>query len=69
MNDLLNIKNNFPLNDEEYRIFLDWLMCADPFPGTDAENAVMVELASVLALQRGYADWIEAYHRHDKTNK
>lgn len=54
--------------DSEYRFFLDWLMCSDPWPISDSplSEAAMKGIANREAKARGYADWITAYHRFEK---
>ena len=47
----------------EFRAFLDLLMCADPYP-VDSGDAAVKGYANQLAVDRGYTDWIDAYHRH-----
>lgn len=52
------------MNDEEYAAFLRLLMCSDPWPVDDAGTLVTLNgLANKEAVRRGYADWIDAYHR------
>lgn len=47
----------------EYRAFLDFLMCSDPYPLDDGEEAVK-GYANRQAVELGYSDWIDAYHNH-----
>lgn len=55
-----------PMTQEQYLAFLDLLMCSDPWPisGEDGERAhtLLVEFADAQARERGYRDWIMAYH-------
>lgn len=56
------------MSDEEFRAFLDLLMASDPWPmgeGTEAEQAyvVLVDLADRESRNRGYGNWIEAFHQ------
>lgn len=58
------------MNDIEYRVFLDLMMCSDPWPVDDGvgmlnTNSLMNDVANRLAVDRGYASWIEAYHEHE----
>jgi hypothetical protein len=57
------------MNDMEFRAFLDLMMCSDPWPvAIDSEpfdtHQQMIDVANRLALDRGYSDWIDAYHSH-----
>lgn len=52
------------MNDDQFRVFLDLLMVSDPWPleyGHEALN----ELADEQSRERGYCDWIEAYHKFE----
>lgn len=54
------------MTDLEFRYFLDLLMCADPWPvegDNAASEATLKNFADEQARQRGYAGWIDAYHR------
>ena len=58
------------MNNMEYRAFLDLMMCCDPWPvATDSQafdtHQQMLDVANRLATDRGYSDWIDAYHRHE----
>lgn len=48
----------------EFRAFLDLLMCSDPYPVDSGEDAVK-GYANRQAVERGFADWIDAYHKHE----
>ena len=52
------------MTDEEFRAFLDLLMCSDPWPSRHraATEAVLGTLADREAAVRGYDSWIAAYH-------
>lgn len=57
------------MNSFEYRIFLDLLMCSDPWPihdglGGEYGQDVMTSLANRVGVDYGYSDWIDAYHKH-----
>ena len=48
----------------EFRFFLNLLMCADPWPvpnDPEGEDSLK-DMADRFARERGYANWIEAYH-------
>lgn len=49
------------MNKQEYRAFLDLLMCSDPYPC--AGQDYLLDLAQRTAVEYGYSDWIEAYHK------
>jgi hypothetical protein len=51
------------MDDREFRGFLDLLMCSDPWPMGDFE-ATLKGLADRMACERGYDNWIDAYHQH-----
>jgi len=49
----------------EFRAFLDLLMCCDPWPCDGASNQdTIIFYANHAAVERGYSDWIDAYHNH-----
>lgn len=49
------------MNNEEFREVLAWRMCSDPFP--ESVNAQVVEdWLDRESRERGYPDWIVAYH-------
>jgi hypothetical protein len=61
------------MNDEQFRAFLDLIMCSDPWPvfdywgaRDDKSLALLRNLATDLARKRGYADWIDAHRYHMK---
>ena len=57
---------------QEFRAFLDLLMCSDPWPVKPDHNDTQTVLglfADAEAKRHGYPDWIEAFHRlpyHDE---
>jgi hypothetical protein len=53
------------MNDLEFRAFLNLLMCSDPWPTDALEQTLMIDVADRLAYDRGYTDWITAYHSLD----
>lgn len=58
------------MDDNEYRAFLDLMMRLDPYPvpnGIEGEK-LLLNFASNEAVKRGYSGWIEAYHKHNRTN-
>lgn len=50
------------MNDKEFRSFLNLMMCADPFSCAEGW-ATLKSLLNRESVNRGYYDWIEAYHR------
>lgn len=58
------------MNDQEYRCFLDLMMCSDPWPVTDTGagdgQLPLVLFAHAEAVKRGYESWIVAYHEFHK---
>lgn len=54
------------MTDIEYRAFLDLFMCSDPWPisGDDGQfaHSTLENLANNEALNRGYDDWVVAFH-------
>lgn len=52
------------MTDAQYRAFLDLLMCCDPWSVDPPEGSqyILEEYANEQAEQRGYANWIVAYH-------
>jgi hypothetical protein len=52
------------MNNQEFRAFLDLLMCSDPWPvGDDGESQrIMKNWANDQARLRGYKDWVDAWH-------
>lgn len=53
------------MDSYEFRSFLDLLMCCDPWPCEDGHNEDNVKsAANRMAQERGYLDWIDAYHTH-----
>jgi hypothetical protein len=51
-----------PLTTEQFRIALNWFMCADPWTGTDEEHAAIEALLNKEAVARGHDDWVKACH-------
>jgi hypothetical protein len=47
----------------EFRIFLDLLMCCDPWPMEYGQEN-MTLYADRLSRNWGFTDWIHAYHGH-----
>jgi len=50
------------MNYQELQAFLALMMVSDPWPLSDVEHAVLEQYADESAKERGYANWIEAYH-------
>jgi len=40
-------------------------MASDPFPTDPASETVIVDMLDEEAQERGYDDWVEAYHKLD----
>ena len=51
-----------PITYKEFGSILDWFMCSDPFPTDDVE--VVRKCIDRMAVDFGYSDWVDAYHRH-----
>lgn len=49
------------MNNYEFRALLDALMVSDPRPHQCF--AVLELLADRVSVERGYEDWIDAYHK------
>ena len=59
------------MDDNEFRAFLDLMMCSDPWPippgsSGDDEQGTLLDLAEKESNARGFDDWIEAYHRFER---
>ena len=52
------------MNSIEYRVFLDLLMCSDPWPLENGQETMQL-LAARIGADYGYTDWIDAYHKHN----
>lgn len=50
------------MSDWQFKCFLEWLMCSDPWPASPEGRETMEALANEEAWRRKYRDWIEAYH-------
>lgn len=50
------------MTDRQYRAFLNLLMCSDPWPLSEEDDAVLRDFADTEAAARGHATWIEAFH-------
>jgi hypothetical protein len=50
------------MSDEQFSIFLEWLMCSDPWPLRHGHEE-MVALGNAEARRRGYEGWVQAYHQ------
>jgi len=49
------------MNDEHFVALLTLMMCCDPWPCSETNQALIEELATAEAIARGYPNWIEAY--------
>ena len=54
------------MNDEMFGIFIEMLICADPWPLSPEKLLVANKFADFEARKRGYTDWIDALHKHGK---
>ena len=52
------------MNDNEFRTFLDLLMVSDPWP-LEYGHETLTDFADSQSRERGYSDWIEAYHNFE----
>lgn len=54
------------MSDQQFRAFLDLLMCSDPWPvaGDDGEHCheILTDLADDESYKRGFSTWIDAFH-------
>jgi hypothetical protein len=50
------------MQNREFRAFLDLMMCSDPWPES-VDRAPLLALAEDESRKRGFAGWIEAYHK------
>jgi len=62
------------MEDEEFRALLDWFMCSDPWPIPkdmvgDDHQATIEALLNKESINRGYADWVDAYHCFSNPSK
>ncbi len=59
------------MSGTEFRDLLDLIMCSDPWPVADTGNGTgeqsLINLVDRESKERGYADWIEAYHRYPRS--
>lgn len=49
------------MSDLEFKIFMDLLMCSDPWPMASGQDE-MEALANKEAVKRGFPDWVTATH-------
>lgn len=49
------------MTDIEFKIFMDLLMCSDPWPMVSGQDE-MTDLADREAKKRGFPDWVTACH-------
>ena len=58
------------MTEEEFRAFLDLLMCCDPWPVTEPENQELVEsFAERHSYELGFDGWIVAFHEFHPEEK
>lgn len=46
-----------------FRELLIWRMCSDPWPAQDVDMNAIDDWLNSVAQEKGYADWIDAYHK------
>lgn len=49
----------------EYRALLDLMMCSDPWPH-GVKREPIEELLDTEARERGFDDWLDAYHNFER---
>lgn len=54
------------MDHKEFRAFLNLLMCSDPWPTDDEEQQILTDLADEQSRNRGFENWIVAYHEFMK---
>lgn len=57
------------MSPTEYRALLDLFMVSDPWPLEDANQRTLLVLLNREARERGFVDWISAYHFFEKDKK
>ena len=50
------------MSREELKAFLELLMCSDPNPVGEENDAVLKTMADRLSAEHGFENWIVAYH-------
>lgn len=55
------------MTDRQFGIFIQMLMCADPWPLKPFEQFEMVMWADFESRKRGFSDWIDALHNFKTT--
>lgn len=50
------------MNNNEFKSLLNVMMVADPWIANDEDRENIVQLLNREAEERGYEDWVEAYH-------
>ena len=51
------------MTDHQFRALLNLWMCSDPWPASEEDSETLFELIDAESTNRGYCDWIDAYHR------
>lgn len=51
------------MSDREFRMLLDLLMSADPWPLEAADRDVLEAMLDAEAVRRGFKHWQAAYHQ------
>lgn len=60
------------MSDEEFRAFLDLMMCSDPWPvdpGGIENQSIMLALAEKEAKKRKFENWIVAFYEFGKKGR
>ena len=60
------MKGGGRMTDEEFRSFLNLMMCSDPWPTDDEDSIILIKFVEDQSRIRGYENWIEAFHNHLK---
>ena len=50
------------MNSFEFRYLMDLLMVSEPWPLSDISHNCLINMVDSEAKERGYSDWITAYH-------
>lgn len=51
------------LSHQQFVAVLEWFMVSDPWPLSETTHNIMLNLLNAEAEKRGYANWVDAYHR------
>ena len=56
------------MNDQQFRAFLDLMMCCDPNPAGAEVDDILKGWADEESRRRGHDGWIAAYHEVAREN-